>query len=95
MAELQLGDMVGPPECGLGRGGIALLDLMDQVGAKLFMQDRGIRIERLGGVGQSRQRRVVDLDRLGGIQRLISGFGDHHGDGVAHMPDLAAGEDRP
>ena len=35
-----------------------------------------------------RQHLVVDVDRLGGVERLRLGLGHHHGDGLADMARL-------
>ena len=42
-----------------------------------------------------RQRSVVDVDQFQGVLRLIQGFGDGHGDGVADEPHPVAGQQRP
>jgi hypothetical protein len=43
-------------------------------------------------VGDHGQVVVVDVDQLGRVDGLRSGLGDHHGDRVAHEPDLLVRE---
>ena len=44
------------------------------------------------GIDHRGQRLVVDVDELEGVVRLILGFGDHDGDGVADEPDKIRGQ---
>ena len=62
--------------------------------AELLVDDRGAFGERLLDGGHDRQLLVVNLDRLGGVDRVLAGVGDHHGDRVTGHADLVPG-DRP
>ena len=73
---------------------VAALDLEDQVGAELLVQDRRVGIEAARDGGDRRQGIVVDRDRLGAVDRAVAVLGDHGGDHVADMVDLAGGERR-
>ena len=53
------------------------------------------RIERVRGVGDRRQRLVIDRDQLGGVARGSEAFGDDHRDGVADMAHPVADHRRP
>ena len=45
-------------------------------------------------IDHGRQHVVVHFHELGGIARLLQGFRDHHGHMVAHIANLALGQDR-
>ena len=45
-------------------------------------------LDRVLGVDDERQLFVVDLDRFGGVERLVLGFGDHHRHRLADMARL-------
>ena len=49
-------------------------------------------LQRLLGVGENRQRLVLDLDEVGSIARELAGRGAHGGDRLAHVPHAADGE---
>ena len=45
-------------------------------------------------IGDGRQRRVIDRDRLGGIERGLAGFGDDQRDRLAGVAHFFPGEQR-
>ena len=93
VAELQLRDVMGSREGGIGgapvadRPGVADVVLGDGV-------HRGGGGARRGGVDHRRQFLVVDLDQRGGVLGLLQGLGDHDCDLVADVAHLLLGEQR-
>ena len=49
---------------------------------------RRVRRERIPGIGDRRQRLVIDLDRFGGVARLAQGLGDDERDGLTDIANL-------
>ena len=81
--EVMLDDMRRARERGVGRLLVALdLDEADVVRA-IVPHQRHAGLDGVAGRDDGRQRLVVDLDQLGGIDRLIVGLGNHEGDVVA------------
>ena len=78
--------MVGLGEGPLDRVLVALFeDETDIVGC--FRPHRGRALcLRIGGRGDRGKRRVIDLDKLGGIARSVMGLGDDERHVVAHQP---------
>jgi hypothetical protein len=58
----------------------------------VLAQDRRVRIHRLEGIVDRRQRLVLDLDQLGGVGRDIAVLGDDEGDLLVLVQHLAGGE---
>ena len=86
--QVELHDMVGGGERLVGGGAVAETGL-DRHVARQFVPDRGrAGLDRVFGVDDEGQLFVVDLDRLGGVHRLVLGFGDHHRHRLADMARL-------
>ena len=90
--QLQLDDMGGGGEAGLGRGAVAALEAEDGVAGRLGPELRRAGGQRRAAVHHGGQGLVADLDRLGGVARLGGGLGDDEGDGLAHMADGIGGQ---
>ena len=94
--ELQRGDMRGALERRVHRRAV-LLDktpVVAQVRRQLVMHLRRAVLQRRLHVHDRRQLLDIDLDRLGGVARLLAGLGHHGGDRIAHMAHLALREHR-
>ena len=92
--EAVLDHVVGLGEGGVGRGLVAeQLHEADIVGAIVPHPRRALG-GRLRGRGNRRQRLVVDLDQLGGVERLVGGLRHHEGDVVADPAHLVLGQRR-
>ena len=63
----------------------------DVAADRLELQRRAVG-ERLLHVDDQRAGVVVDVDELGGVDRLGPGLGDHEGDRVADVPHLVDGQ---
>ena len=59
---------------------------------EIVVDERRIGVERLGDVGDRRERLVLDLDELGRVLRDRPRLGHDHGDAVADVPCLVEGE---
>ena len=91
MELVDLDDAVGPGDRVLPAA--PLVDaLPDEVRAGVGVQYRRLGVTRLTGVGDHRQRLVVDLDELGGVARELARLGHDDGDGVADEADASDGE---
>ena len=91
--DVELGDVVGGLERGFRRALLAEVPLVDRVVRRDVMDQRRASRLRLGGIGNSGQHLIIDLDVLGRVLGLVERLGDHHGDRVAHMVRLV-GRDR-
>ena len=86
--EVHLDHVVGGREGPVGGGAIPEPGLDRNIVRDFVPDFRGagrhgvVRVQHMG------QHLVVDLDRLGAIERLRQGLGHHHGDGLAHMTRL-------
>ena len=79
-----LDDVCGAGKRGVGRLLVALgLDEADVAGA-VVPNERHVRLDRIAGRYDRRQRLVIDFDQLGGVDRLIIGVGDDEGDVIAN-----------
>ena len=65
------------------------------VAGRLRPQQRGVGLDCRGDVGHRVARRVIDRDEFGRVACRRFGFGNHHRDRVADMPDDVAGQRRP
>ena len=71
-----------------------------KIAALVFPNHRHVSIKRLAGFGDAGQGFIVNLDQLGGIHCLITGFGDHQRHRVAHiayafgLQDMACGGEK-
>ena len=82
--------------CGLGEGGVGCLGVAGVI-VPIEHQVAGNMIEKLSRAGRhrilrlgdGRQSRVFDLDRLGGIPRRRQSLGNDQGNGLTHVADLA------
>ena len=63
--DIELGDVLGRLERGVGRLGVAEMPLVDRVVGRDFVDLRRARALRLGRIGDRRQHLVFDLDLLG------------------------------
>ncbi len=86
--DVELGDVLGVGESGLGRLGVAEVPLVDRVVGDVGMDLRRALGLRLGRIDDRGQHLVVDLDLLGRVLALPDRLGDHHGDGIADAVDL-------
>ena len=66
--------------------------LKADVVAELLVDDRGAFGERLLNRGHGRELLVVNLDRLGGVDRVLAGVSDYHGDRVTGQAGLVLGD---
>ena len=73
---------------------VSVFSALSQIGAETVMQNRCIRVQCPGWIGDRRQRLVIDGDRLSRFNRLLSGLGDHRGHGIADMAHPVSREHR-
>ena len=86
--EFHADDMVGAGERRIGGLRIAK-PRVDQDVVRDLVPDRGCaRYQRRLGVHHPGQLRVIDIDRLGRVERLAEAFGDHHRHRLADMAHL-------
>ena len=80
----------------VGRGGVVVEEapVEAEVGAGIVVDQRRLGVEGGAHVDDRGQLLDVELDRLGGVARLGQRLGDHRGDRIADVADLALGEDR-
>ena len=62
------------------------------IAGRIVVELRRARLDRRARIDHDRQRRIGDLDRLGGVERLRARFGDDGGDRLADMADRVARE---
>ena len=75
------------------RRGVVSEDRVDQDIVDQFVPEpRSVRLRGLRRVGNPGQHLVVDEHLLGRGLRLLEGFRDHHGDGLADMTGLILGQ---
>jgi hypothetical protein len=86
--QVELHDVVGGGKRLVGRRAVPEKGLDRHVARQLVPHRRRAGLDRVLGVGDERQFLVVDLDRLGGVERLVLGFGDHHRHRLTDMPRL-------
>ena len=87
-----LDDVVGLGEAGL-EVAAAQRPLAHLVGAELLVHERRAVLERRLGIGDHRQRVVLDDDVLGRVDHAVAVLADDERDGVADVLDLALGQD--
>ena len=75
-------------------GRLAPVPVEAQIVGDLVGQQRGVRVQRVRGLGDGGQRFIVDDDPFGGIERLVAGFRDDQGDGFAGIADGILGQQR-
>ncbi len=90
--DVELGDVLGRLERGIGCFGVAEAPLIDGVVRRDVVDARRALLLRSGGVGDRRQHRVIDFDLLGGVARPRQRLADHDGDRVADMAGFAIGK---
>ncbi len=81
-------DVIGAGEGTVGRLLVAERRVDRHIARRLRPHHRCARLHGIFGMEDERQNLVVDLDGLGGIERLGLGLRHHHGDGLADMADL-------
>ena len=92
--ELELGDVLGVLERGVGRIGVADVPVVDRVVRRDFVNERRALGGGLDGIDDRGQHLVIDHHLLGGVLGLRQRIGDHHGDRVADVIGLADGDRR-
>ena len=92
VADGQFGDVGGLGDR-LGDGGaVAIVPIEHDVVRRFVVQHRGAGRDGGAGIGDGGQAVDFGEHRLGCVARLLGGFGDHHGDGVADVAHLLAGQ---
>ena len=92
--ELELGDVLGVLERGIGRVGVADVPVVDRVVRRRFVNERRALGGGLGGIDDRGQHLVIDHHLLGRVLGLRQRIGDHDGDRVADVIGLAGGDRR-
>ena len=92
--DVELGDVARPGEGGIRRGLVADVPVEDGIAGRLLMHLRRALGLRPAGLRIGGEHLVVDHDRLGRVLGLRQGLGDHHGDMVADIANLALRQHR-
>ena len=94
--QLQRGDMVRILECLIHRRFVLLhkAPVVAQVAGQFVMYFRRAVLDRVFHVDHRRQFGDIDHNRLGCVARLLQRVGNHGGNRLAHMADLAVGQHR-
>ena len=76
------------------RAGVARMPFEAQIARHLGGELRRAGSAGGGGAGHRRQRGIIDRHQLGGVERLVAGFGDDQRDRLAGPAHLALGQER-
>ena len=80
--------VIGDGEGRIGRSFVAEVGIDRRIERRLVPHQRRAWLHRVFRVQHERQHLVVDVDRLGGVERLGLGLCHHHGDRLADMARL-------
>ena len=83
-------------ERGVGRRGVTeiVIPIENKIAGNVVEELRGASCNRRPGVGDGRQRLIIDVDRFGGVARDDQSLGHDEGDRLADMAHFAEREQR-